>query len=131
MARSRRPGPDAAAHYESLSREYRRIAQLVLDQEGSRIAAGALIYEAAKQCINAVANLQSINPVATGAKRRFLINLANAESTSSELLLNWRAAELLHINADRDNISEQEFGDAWERVQAFIVQMLQICARDG
>ena len=102
-----------------------------MNQEGSRVAAGALIYEAAKQCINAVANLQCINPVATGAKRRFLISLVDSESAASDLLLNWRAAELLHINADRDNVSEQNFNDAWERVQAFIIQMLQINARSG
>lgn len=102
-----------------------------MDQEGSRVAAGALICEAAKQCINAVANLQRINPVATGAKRRFLMSLVSADATASDLLLNWRAAELLHINADRGNVSEQNFNDAWQRFRAFIIQMLQIYARSG
>ena len=129
MASSRRTGPDAAAHHEFLSKEYLRLAHAVLDREGFHPAAGALIYEAAKQCINAVANQRRISPVATGAKRRFLISLAETEADVSDLLLNWRAAELLHINADRDNISGENFHDAWYRAQTFISQMHHIYSR--
>lgn len=130
MARLPRPGPVAAAHHESLANEYMRIAQSVLDGDSFQVAAGALIYEAAKQCVNAVANQQLMNPVATSAKRRFLISLAERESGVSDLLLNWRAAELLHINADRANMSNDDFNYAWDRAQAFIIQMLQIYSRN-
>jgi hypothetical protein len=109
--------------------EYLRVALALLGREGFHVAAGALIYEGAKQCINAVANQRRINPVATGAKRRFLMSLAETEADFSDLMLNWHAAELLHVNADRDNISRENFSDAWQRAQAFITQMRQIYYR--
>ena len=125
-----RPGPEAAAHHEVMAREYLRLAELILIQEKSRIAAGALLYESAKQCVNAVANLQRMNPVTTRAKRQFLIELSERGAGYLDIYLNWRAANLLHVNADRGLLSDVNFDDAWESSHAFINQMLQIYARD-
>ena len=109
-----------------MAREYLRLAELILTQESSRIAAGALLYESAKQCINAVANLQMMNPVSTGAKLRFLLDLSEREPGYPEIYLNWRAANLLHVNADRGLLTDRNFDDAWESSHAFIIQLLEI-----
>ena len=129
MVGPNRPGPALAAKHWDLARDYRRLAQLMLELEDSPIAAGALLYEAAKQCINAVANRQGINPATTGAKRRFLFGLAERGASAPNLLLNWRYADALHVNADRGHLSESNYSDAWSGTQAFIDQMLEIYAR--
>ena len=87
------------------------------------------MYEAAKQCINAVASQRGANPGPTGTKRRFLAGLA-AEMSNPDLMDYWQSAADLHINADRLNISEPDFEIAWANAQLFIDQMLQIYSRD-
>ena len=111
-----------------MATDYRRLAQLVLEREASPIAAGALLYEASKQCINAVANLQGVNPATTSAKRHFLIGLTERGTSTSDLLLNWRYANQLHVNADRAHLTESGYLDAWSGSQTFITQMLEIYA---
>ena len=117
MARPVRPGPELAAEHEARAREYRRLAELLLEREDCPIAAGTLLYESAKQCIN---------PGSTGAKRRFLNELAGVESAVPNLLLNWRNANLLHVHADRGHLSRGDFEVAWASAQTFIDQMLLI-----
>ena len=48
---------------------YREDANLMLERYNKSYSAAALLYESAKQCINAVANLRGQNPGAVGAKR--------------------------------------------------------------
>ena len=102
------------------------MADILRSRDGANAAAGALLYEAAKQCINALANSHGANPGTTGGKYRFLRNLSEQESTYLVLMDNWRSANDLHLNADRLTMSDQEFAIAWEQTQLFIDQMLQI-----
>lgn len=120
-----------SARRETKAREYRRIALLIGGQDGDRDASGSLLYEAAKQCISAVASQQGMNPGPTGSKIRFLRNLASSVGAMPNLLDNWQAASALHVNADRLHLSEPEFDKAWTDAQAFINQMLQIYSRLG
>ncbi len=93
-------------------------------------SAGALLYEAAKQCINAIANQRGLNPVSTGAKRRFLRTATVGATVPLDLMRAWRAAETLHVHADRGHLEPSDFEEAWATAQAFINQMLLIYA-DG
>lgn len=108
---------------------YRADAELLLEQYGKPDSAGALLYEAAKQCINALANQAGENPGTTGAKAAFLRRLVN-QSQGSRLNLEygWPAAIRLHIHADRGNLNEARFSDSWTEAQTFITDMLAIYA---
>ncbi len=117
-----------SARRETKAREYRRIARSIGGHEGDNDASGALLYEAAKQCINAVASQQGLNPGPTGSKIRFLRDLASGVGAMPNLLDNWQAASALHVNADRLHLSEAEFETAWTDAQVFIDQMLEIYA---
>ena len=90
--------------------------------------AGALIYESAKQCVNALANQHGSNPATIGGKERFLGTIAAAESATLYLMQRWKSATELHIHADRGHLDEEEFMERWERAQLFISQMLTIYA---
>ena len=105
------------------------MADILLQRERADAAAGALLYEAAKQCINAVANQHGANPGTTGGKYSFLRNLVTGEAPGQVLMDNWRSANDLHLNADRLIMSDDEFRAAWEQSQAFIDQMLMIYVR--
>ena len=54
---------------------YREDADLMLERYDKPYSAAALLYESAKQCVNAVANLNGQNPGAVGAKRAYIRNL--------------------------------------------------------
>ncbi|MYC32866.1 MAG: hypothetical protein F4X64_06780 [Chloroflexi bacterium] len=127
-SRSRRR---AERHY-TRAVSYRDDANLLLIQYHKSDSAGALMYEAAKQCINAVANLNGLNPGSTGAKRRYLESVAARPSNS---LLNlekgWQAVSLLHIHADRGHLNSSEFRAAWLLAQDFVDDMLVIYAGGG
>ena len=125
---NRREGPDAAQR-EAQAREYLRVASLVRERDGSDNAAGALLYESAKQCINAVANRQGQDPGPTSAKYYFLVSLAAGDALRASLTEDWNAVMDLHINADRLNLSEFQFEDSWQIAYSFIDQMLQIYAQ--
>ena len=77
-SRSRR----RAERYCTRAFSYRDDADLLLTQYHKSEPAGALMYEAAKQCINSVANLNGLNPGSTGAKRRYLESVALRASNS-------------------------------------------------
>ena len=117
-----------ATRHEARSRNYRRQAQLLLDRDHDLDSASALLYESAKQCINAVANQNGNNPGPTGAKVRYLEGLAERDPEDSNLILNWQFAGKLHIHADRGHLNLPNFMEAWSRTQTFIDQMLQIYA---
>ena len=108
---------------------YRADADLLLVRYGKPDSAGALLYEAAKQCINALANQAGQNPGSTGAKKSFLSGLASQPPVSSlDLEYGWTAASQLHIHTDRGHLEADEFRDAWVKAQAFVADMLLIYA---
>lgn len=123
---SNRPGREKAARHAAQAREYRRLADLLLTPENPPAAAGELLYAAAKQCINAVANQRGVNPVSTLAKREFLIGIVEKEPEAATLLSDWYTVTKLHIHADQINLPSADFDDAWQAAQAFISQMLEI-----
>jgi hypothetical protein len=105
---------------------YRRQAQALLDRDNDLDCAGALIYESAKQCINALANQQGSNPAATGAKERFLFGFIEHNDIPPGLVSRWKFATRLHVHADRGHLEEPDFMEHWRETQVFIEQMLRI-----
>ena len=92
---------------------YRDDANLLLTQYNKPDSAGALLYEAAKQCINAVSNSNGQNPGATGSKTRYLETVAaQPPGDGFDLAVGWEAAMRLHIHADRGHLSEADFRKA-------------------
>ena len=55
---------------------YRADADLMLERDSPH-SAGTLLYESAKQCLNAVANKRGRNPMHTRDKMRYLGDLVN------------------------------------------------------
>ena len=90
------PGRERAARHAAQAQEYRRLADLLLARETAPAAAGELLYAAAKQGINAVANQQGVNPAAAAAKRRFLAAIAESAPAAAALRDNWQSAADLH-----------------------------------
>ena len=121
-------GRERATRHEVRARNYRRQAQALFLRDADLDCAGALMYESAKQCVNAVANLNGINPGPTGAKVRFVMNLAGMAGYPPNLLQRWNSAMDLHIYADREHLTQPEFIESWERAQSFIDEMLLICS---
>ena len=106
---------------------YREDAGLMLEQYDKPYSAAALLYESAKQSINAIANLRGQNPGAVGAKKAYLRNLiSRPPGNRYDLLRGWDAATRLHIHADRGHLTEDLFRDAWQTAQTFINDMLTI-----
>ena len=120
-----------AAFYEARARRYQRQAQLLLERDSDPDSAGILLYESAKQCINALANQQGTNPAATGEKMRFLFGVAEQETEYPNLVANWRVGAALHVHADRGHLTESKFMESWQAAQTFIDQMLLIYAHSG
>ena len=102
-----------------------------LRSQGENASAGALLYEAAKSCINAVANQQGSNPVKTAVKFLFLQSFAAATATESDLFDGWGGAESLHTHADQFHLDDSDFSMAYSAAQTFIVEMLDIYDRDN
>lgn len=98
-------------------------------RQGETESAGALLYEAAKRCINAVANRNAVNPVKTAAKFHFLLNLSEQNLADFNLLRGWQRASDLHSHADQSHLGDEIFRDAWDTTQAFITEMLAIYDR--
>ena len=57
-----------AERHEARARNYLQKAEMLLNEYDDPDSAGALMYEAAKQCVNAVANQRGSNPGTTGGK---------------------------------------------------------------
>ena len=120
-----------ATRHEFRARNYRRQAELLLERDDDLDCAGALIYESAKQCINALSNQRGLNPTRTGNKERFLAVIAQEEPAPQVLMQMWKQAGLLHVYADRAHLSRAAFMEAWEWSQLFIDQMLLKYARNA
>ena len=125
------PGREKAAFHETRARNYRRQARLLLERDNDPDSAGALLYESAKQCINALANQQGLDPLSTDAKYNFLRSITAGEPGIPYLIQCWRAADRLHINADRGHLAAPQFREYWARAQDFIEAMLGLYAGRG
>ena len=118
-----------AERHHARAISFRDDADLLLGRYAKPDSAGALLYESAKQCINALANLVGRNPGPTGAKTAFLETVASQRpGAPSDLVNGWLAASRLHIHADRGNLDEASFRDAWAKAQRFITDLLAIYA---
>ena len=124
-------GRQRAEFYEARARNYRLQATLLKERDSDTDSAGALIYESAKQCINAVANLSGENPAAMGAKLNALEEISEREPDDLDLMQNWEGALRLHIHADRGFLDDSQFREAWDRAEAFVETMLWIYGRGG
>ena len=105
---------------------YQADANLLLER-GRPHSAGTLLYESAKQCLNAVANKRGDNPVYTREKMRYLGDIAD-QYPGRQLVLEdgWRAALRLHLHADRGSLADDAFESNWRDAQMFIDHMLEI-----
>ena len=121
---------ERAIRHEARARNYRRQADLLLNRDADTDCAAALIYESAKQCINAVANQRGANPGTTGGKINVVRQLAFIDH-DSDLMENWQSADKLHIHADRGHLTAAEFNGYWNDAQAFIDSMLTIYNRNA
>ena len=127
MTASNRHIRRAARHAEK-ARHYRRQARLLLERDQDRDCAAIILYEAAKQCINALANQQGSNPGPTGGKERFLYRLAEQDDAPPNLIMRWHYADRLHIYADREHLSPSDYLEAWVRTESFIADLLELYA---
>ena len=122
---------ERAIRHEARAQNFRRQADLLFRRDADFDCAGALLYEAAKQCINAIANLGGENPGTIGGKVNALRTVAGREPDGQSLLRNWQSADKLHIHADRGNLDVSEFDTHWIQTQAFINAMLTIYNRNA
>ena len=121
---------ERAIRHEARARNYRRQADLLLQRDSDADCAGALLYEAAKQCINALANQRGSNPGSIGGKVSVLRAIAAEAPDGLYLLRNWQSADKLHVHADRGHLAEADFIDHWHDAHAFISAMLAIYNRN-
>ena len=117
-----------AARHEARARNYLQKAEMLLNEYADSDSAGALMYEAAKQCINAVANRRGTNPGTTGGKVNALRSIEAEYQIYRDLFWRWRHADRLHIHADREILSDAEFMASWNWARSFIDDMLTIYA---
>ena len=122
------PERERASRHEARARNYLQKAELLLEDYEDMDSAAALMYEAAKQCINAIANQRGTNPGKTGSKVDVLRALVEQQSDYPNLTRNWRAATRLHAHADQGFMTQAEFMEAWEWSSMFVAEMLVIYA---
>ena len=123
----------AARHYRRAG-EYQTLAQNLRASAAGNIgnaeiltaAAGALLYEAAKQCVNAVANLNGRNPQANHEKMAELRTIVNAHPHYPHLVRDSREAWQLHIHADQGHLTQREYAFAVARTGRFVADMRAI-----
>lgn len=115
-----------ATKHEARARNYRRQAELLLQRDSDTDCAGILLYEAAKQCINAVANQRGQNPGTTGGKVNIVREVVTEVPNDHDLIRYWQGADKLHIHADRGHLSAGEYDESWQHAQAFIGAMLTV-----
>lgn len=132
QASSDSPQRRRAQFHLAMVNSYREDANLMLERYDKPYSAAALLYESAKQSVNAVANLNGQNPGAVGAKRAYLRSLTRQYSHDQfNLIRGWEFATRLHIHAGRGHLTETLFHDTWQASQAFIDDMLTIYAGDS
>ena len=118
-----------AERHRARAVSYQDDASLLLTQYQKPDSAGALLYEAVKQCINALANQDGQNLGSTGAKKRYLESLSSQPLGGRiDLEQGWEAAMRLHVHADRGHLTDPEITEAWLLAQVFIDDMLSIYA---
>ena len=133
MTQSHEPGPaKAELHYRS-ARQYRELARIVtalpanvVERSILHASAGALLYGAAKQCVNAVANLRGQDPKGNREKLAAIIPLIADYPAYSTLFDGPTSAWYLHIHADQFDLSIDEFNHHYNVASAFVTQMLAI-----
>ena len=134
MTQPREPGPDKAHWHYQRAGTYRDLAQELLERsrtvpERAEVladAAGALLYEAAKQCVNAVANLHGRDPQDNRAKMNEINTILAEDFTSFNLIDGSSAAWELHIHADQGNLLSEHFSERFTLAAAFIDEMQAI-----
>ena len=144
------PGPAKAALHYQRAGEYYELAQAMMAQPSTyasaqmavdkapfralynldadiRLAsAGALLYEAAKQSVNAVANLNGRDPRTNHEKMAALRTIVDTHTTYRYLARDARSALDLHIHADQANLTPDELASALERTRRFITDLQSI-----
>ena len=128
------PGPAKAARHYRRAGEYYELAQGFLARASGDAGAadilvaagGALLYEAAKQCVNAVANLNGRDPQANHEKMAALRAIANTHPAYPNLIKGSRTAWDLHIHADQGNLALTDLASALEQTRQFIMDMRSI-----
>ena len=133
MTQRLEPGPAKAEwHYRS-ARQYRELAQTVMALpvgavEYNILAAGsgALLYEAAKQCVNAVANLRGQDPKGNREKLAAIDSIVADQHTQLDLVRGARAAWYLHVHADQFDLTPERFQRNLTVATAFVEEMLAI-----
>lgn len=133
MTLRREPGlAKAELHYRS-ARQYREMAQIAraastgtVDYVVLTAGTGALLYEAAKQCVNAVANLRGQDPKRNQEKLAEISSIAADQYTGFDLIRGARAAWRLHIHADQFDLPREEFDQSFAAASSFITEMLAI-----
>ena len=90
------------------------------------VAAGALLYEAAKQCVNAVANLRGSDPQDNRAKIDEISAVIAQGLTTFNLRVGSRAAWDLHIHADQGDLTTVDFRERFALAADFIDEMQAI-----
>ena len=135
MTQPSEPGPDKAHRHYQRADAYRELARELLEQssraralraEALADAAGALLYEAAKQCVNAVANLHGRDPQDNRAKMDEIRAIIAQGFTPFDLRGGARAAWELHIHADQATLLPNRFGDRFNMAADFIDEMQAI-----
>ena len=127
------PGPvKAELHYRS-AQQYHELARIVSNAPDSPVernilvaSSGALLYEAAKQCLNAVANLRGRDPKGNQEKLSEINSIAADWYTRSDLVVGARSAWYLHIHADQFNLPPEEFSRNFATATDFIGEMMAI-----
>ena len=132
------PGPEKARLHYQRAEAYRGLARELLEQSSRALAtrsailtdsAGALIYEAAKQSVNAVANLRGRDPQDNHAKLAEIRSIIADSLTSLDLRDGADSAWQLHIHADQGNLTPASFSEHFANAADFVDEMQAIFRR--
>ena len=134
MTQPPEPGPDKARWHYQRANAYRELAWELLERSRTSAeraavlpdAAGALLYEAAKQCVNAVANLHGRDPQDNRAKMSEIRAIVAEGFTPFDLIEGSSAAWDLHIHADQATLLPNRFGDRFNTAADFVDEMQDI-----
>lgn len=134
MTQPPEPGPDKAQWHYQRADAYRELAEGMLERSRTAAeraevladAAGALLYEAAKQCVNAVANLRGQDPQDNRAKMDEINAIVAEGFTVLDLIEGARAAWELHIHADQGGLLPDRFAGRFAMATDFVDEMQTI-----
>ena len=134
MTLSREPGRDKARWHYDRADTYQQLADELMEQSRTVPAraeilvdtAGAVLYEAAKQAVNAVANLRGRDPQDNHAKILEIRSIMADGLTPLDLLRQAHAAWQLHIHADQGNLTPASFSEHFANATAFVEEMQAI-----